>query len=186
MLSLTRKSDYALVALSYLGQQQQRDHAHDQGEEQAVSARKIADQFGLPLPLLMNILKALSHAGLVTSTRGPQGGYVLAATPSEVSILDVVNAIEGPIRVAMCTPHDGLEITSQGNVSHGSVSSDCSEAAKASGESKAGACCPAAGMCPIEGPIRRLNQQLQNFLAGVTLADLLGPQVDVPLEKVGV
>lgn len=166
MLSLTRKSDYALVALSYLGQQQ--------GGEQAVSARKIADQFGLPLPLLMNILKALSHAGLVTSTRGPQGGYVLASKPCDVTILDVVNAIEGPIRVAMCTPQDGFE--------HGG------EGLKLAGPDRHDkhACCPAAGMCPIEGPIRRLNQQLQQFLAGVTLADLLGPQVDVTLEQVGV
>ena len=168
MLSLTRKSDYALVALSYLGQQQ--------GEEQAVSARKIADQFGLPLPLLMNILKSLSHAGLVTSTRGPQGGYVLSAKPDKVSILDVVNAIEGPIRVAMCTLQDGQESAGEGL----EAGSDTSTPDKAT------ACCPVAGMCPIEGPIRRLNQQLQGFLAGVTLADLLGPQVDVPLEKVGV
>jgi Rrf2 family protein len=153
MLSLTRKSDYALVALSYLGQQQ--------GEERAVSARRIADQFGLPLPLLMNILKALSHAGLVTSTRGPQGGYTLAVAPTAISILDVVHAIEGPIRVAMCSPREGDEAAHS-------------------------ACCPAAGMCPIEGPIKRLNQQLQGFLARVTLADLLGPQVDVPLEKVGI
>ena len=98
MLSLTRKSDYALVALSYLGQQ------HALAQETPVSARRIADQFGLPLPLLMNILKALSHAGLVTSTRGPQGGYVLSQSPEEISILDVVNAIEGPVRVALCAP----------------------------------------------------------------------------------
>lgn len=168
MLSLTRKSDYALVALSYLGQQQD--------EEQAVSARKIADQFGLPLPLLMNILKSLSHAGLVTSTRGSQGGYVLSAKPQDVSILDVVNAIEGPVRMTMCAPHDHQP-------------GDCSEGKDAlEGEGltlKEGACCPAVGICPIEGPIRRLNQQLQHFLAGVTLADLLGKPVDVPLEKVG-
>jgi Rrf2 family protein len=153
MLSLTRKTDYALVALSYLGQQP--------AEERALSARRIADQFGLPLPLLMNILKALSHAGLVTSTRGAQGGYTLAVSPSAISILDVVHAIEGPVRMALCSPQEN-------------------------GAPKEGVCCPIAGNCPIEEPIRRLNHQLQMFLSKVTLADLLGPQVDVPLEKVGV
>lgn len=154
MLSLTRKSDYALVALSYLGQQR--------GQERVVSARRIADEFGLPLPVLMNVLKALSQAGLVTSTRGPQGGYALAGHPRTISILDVVHAIEGPVRVTLCSPDEGHE----------------GEPGKAVG------CCPVAGNCPVEGPIRRLNHQLQHFLATITLADLLESGVDVPVEKV--
>lgn len=154
MLSLTRKSDYALVALSYLGQQR--------GQERAVSARRIADEYGLPLPVLMNVLKSLSHAGLITSTRGPQGGYALLEHPRKISILDVVHAIEGPVRVTMCSPDEG----------HPRVAG------------KSEACCPVAGNCPVEGPIRRLNHQLQHFLATITLADLLESGVDVPVEQV--
>lgn len=88
MLSLTRKADYALVALVYLG------HRWCQQAGPA-SAREIAESFGLPLPLLMNVLKELAHAGLIRSTRGSSGGYEMALPPDRVSLLDVVTTLEG-------------------------------------------------------------------------------------------
>lgn len=88
MLSLTRKADYALVALVFLG------HA-DQSGVGPVSARTIAESFGLPQPVLMSTLKTLAQRGLVQSRRGVAGGYALAREPSRISLLDAVHAVEG-------------------------------------------------------------------------------------------
>jgi len=105
MLTLTRKTDYALVALSHL--------AHRLAEDAGpVSARIIAETHGLPLPLLMNILKELAQAKLVNSTRGATGGYALALSPERISLLEIINAIEGPVKLTACC--DGLPIVGQG------------------------------------------------------------------------
>lgn len=86
MLSLTRKADYALIAAVYLARQRSCDAG-------PVSAREIGEQFDLPVPVLMNVLKQLTSAGLLRSTRGTGGGYELARTPAKVSLLDVVQAV---------------------------------------------------------------------------------------------
>ena len=68
--SLTRKSDYALLALSRLDL--------EGPDASPVSARHIADAYDLPLPIMMNVLKDLAGAGLVNSKRGATGGYYLS------------------------------------------------------------------------------------------------------------
>jgi Rrf2 family protein len=105
MLSLTRKTDYALVALSYLAQRK------NQGLS-AVSARHIAERFNLPLALLMNVLKELGQSRIVKSTRGAQGGYELLGEPESLSVLEVITSLEGPVRFAACT--EELPILGQG------------------------------------------------------------------------
>jgi Rrf2 family protein len=108
----------------------------------------------------MNILKALARARLVASTRGAGGGYVLAADPRHISLSEVVMAVEGPSRFTVCTASDLPVLGQEG--------------------------CQISGGCPIEGPIHRLHNRLDDFLAKVTLADLLDAKVDVPVERVGV
>ena len=156
MLSLTRKTDYALVGLTYLAQR---------GRAQAgpISAREIADRFELPQPLLMNILKELSGAGLLRSTRGANGGYELADDPASITLLRVVSAMEGPVRFAACC-------------------SDCSGLAHpepAAVDAAAEESCPIESNCMIRTPIRRLHHKLTRFLHEVTLADLLEDDADV-------
>ncbi len=137
MLALTRKTDYALIALSYLVEQQ------TQGDN-PVSAKRIAETFGLPLPLLMNILKELVQAKILTSTRGPRGGYSLATKPAQLSLLEVITALEGPIRLTQCA--DRLPVLGQG--------------------------CELSANCPIRGTVRSLHQRINQFLAEMTLQDL--------------
>ncbi len=137
MLSLTRKTDYALVALAYL------TGRRAEGAE-PVSAKQIASKFGLPLPLLMNILKELVRARVLSSTRGAHGGYALAAEPGRIKLLEIVTAMEGPVRLAQCT--DGLPVVGQG--------------------------CTLSEDCPIQGPIRSLHRRINRFLGEVTLKDL--------------
>lgn len=92
MLTLSRKCDYGLIALSHLAR----------FPKEVASAREIASRYRIPLPLLMNILKQLNREGMVTSTRGARGGYRLARDPNEVSVRDVVAILEGPVRLVRC------------------------------------------------------------------------------------
>ena len=92
MLSLTKKTDYAVIAMCHLALAPQR----------VASAREIARSFGMPLSLLMNILKRLCVAGLVRSVRGAQGGYALARPAGQITLADLVVALEGPVRLANC------------------------------------------------------------------------------------
>lgn len=94
MLSLTRKTDYALIALTHLAQDL----------SGCCSAREIATRYRIPLPLLMNVLKQLTQRGLARSVRGPRGGYTLAMAPNTITLNDVVRAIEGPIQLVQCVP----------------------------------------------------------------------------------
>mgnify|MGYP006311025971 CR=1 FL=1 len=154
MLGLTRKTDYALVALARLAEAQQFDG-------QALSARQIADQYDLPAPLLMNVMKDLQRAGVVTSTRGARGGYLLAADPDEIPLSDVIEAIEGPIALVPC----------------------CCEGDNGNGN---GQQCTLEPRCPVSGPINRLQQRLAEFFQGVSLGDLLNEEIAVPLARIGI
>src|SRR5438309_12050139 len=84
MLSLNRKTDYALVALS--------DLADRPG--QWASARDIAGRGGVPPALLMNVMKTLQGAGIVQSTRGARGGYRIAADLDCLSLFDLVRVLD--------------------------------------------------------------------------------------------
>jgi len=157
MLSLTRKTDYALVALARLAAD-----SHN-GSSTPVSAREIAEAHGLPLPLMMNILKKLHRAGLISSTRGIHGGYVLTHEPRAIRLTTVIEAIEGPLRVAACCQDHDPADSSPG------LATDA-----------AARCCPAVKLCPITDSVRLLNQNIRAYLHGYTLADLLAGLPEAP------
>jgi Rrf2 family protein len=71
-----------------------------------VSAKRIADEFGIPPELLAKILQRLAKRGLIVSHNGPKGGYALARRAHEISIGDVLRAIEGPINIVSCLVDD--------------------------------------------------------------------------------
>jgi Rrf2 family protein len=73
---------------------------HD--EVGSVSTKRIAEEFGIPAELLAKILQRLAKRGLVVSQNGPKGGYALGRRPSEITIGDVVRAIEGPVNIVSC------------------------------------------------------------------------------------
>jgi len=93
MLALTKKTGYALIAMSYLARLP---------DDEVVSAREIAERFDVPAALLMNVLKELAAAGYVESLRGAKGGYRLSRAPEQINLAEVVTALEGPIRLAEC------------------------------------------------------------------------------------
>jgi Rrf2 family protein len=91
MLKLSKKVDYGLILLSKLT-----------NEPASASAREMAQRYKLPQPMVANILKQLTSAGILVSTRGAQGGYELARDASQISLADVVGALEGPIGLVDC------------------------------------------------------------------------------------
>ena len=96
MLSLTKKTGYGLIAMTYLARLP---------AGQVASAREISEMFGVPTALLMNILKELAAAGYVDSVRGAHGGYRLGRDLGSVSVADLIGVLEGPIRLAECLRH---------------------------------------------------------------------------------
>ena len=90
-----RAGDYASRALLSLA-------LHDDAQL-PTSVRDIAERTGLPQPYLEQILLALKGAGLVRSKRGVGGGYVLARPPEEITLAQIVEALEGPIGMTECS-----------------------------------------------------------------------------------
>jgi Rrf2 family protein len=93
MLKLTKKADYGLIAMRHLA-----EHA-DLG---ACSAKDLAEMYGIPQEALAKILQRLARSKLLTSQHGTNGGYVLARDPREISALEVIRAIEGPLFMTSC------------------------------------------------------------------------------------
>ncbi|HSN91641.1 MAG TPA: Rrf2 family transcriptional regulator [Anaeromyxobacteraceae bacterium] len=93
VLRVSRKIDYGLRAMIYLASIPQ---------DSIVPFREIARQMDVPEDFLAKILKTLVDQGLVKSTRGPHGGYALARGAAEISFLDVIEAVEGPVAVNVC------------------------------------------------------------------------------------
>jgi Rrf2 family protein len=87
---ITAKADYAVRVCIELAVAASRDAGPTKGEA-------LADAQGIPLNFLENILGELRHAGLVRTQRGAHGGYLLARTPGEITVADVIRAVEGPL-----------------------------------------------------------------------------------------
>ena len=96
VLQISRKIDYALRAMIHLA---------------GLPAGKVATLQDLSLPLhmprefLAKILKVLSAKGLVRSSRGAHGGYQLARPARDISFLEVIEAVEGPVQLNVCLDH---------------------------------------------------------------------------------
>jgi Rrf2 family protein len=98
MLRLSKKADYALIAMKHLAL------LTDRGSS---SAREIAGLYDVPIELMAKVLQRLVQKGLLESHQGTRGGYTLARLPSQISVADVIQAIEGPVTVTACTTEEG-------------------------------------------------------------------------------
>jgi len=92
MLRMGKLTDYGIVLMSFLA-----THAREQH-----SAHAIADAVKVPLPTVRKVLKSLSHGGLLQSERGVAGGYSLSRSADQISVAEIITAIEGPIALTEC------------------------------------------------------------------------------------
>jgi Rrf2 family protein len=94
MLRLSKKADYALMAMKHLA---------IRPDSASASAREIAEQYDIPIELMAKVLQRLARRGLVTSHQGTRGGYRLAKAASVISVADIIQAIDGPLTVTACS-----------------------------------------------------------------------------------
>ena len=97
MLRLSKKADYALMAMKHLALR---------GDRGSSSAREIAEQYDIPIELMAKVLQLLARRGLLTSHQGTRGGYRLARGASAISVADIIQAIDGPLTVTACSTGD--------------------------------------------------------------------------------
>ena len=101
MLRLSKKADYALIAMKHLAQKHRAT---------STSAREIAEQYDIPIELMAKVLQRLVRSGLLVSTQGTRGGYTLRRPAGSISVADVIQAIDGPFTVTACsTENSGCE-----------------------------------------------------------------------------
>lgn len=95
MIRLSRLADYSVVLMTYLA-----SHA-----ERPQSALDLTFASGVPGPTVGKLLNMLARAGLLTSFRGVGGGYALSRAPGDVSVAEIIHAVDGPIALTECI-HD--------------------------------------------------------------------------------
>jgi len=136
MLRITRQTDYGIVLLT-------RFAALAPGSVR--NARDLAHEEGLPAPMVSKILKLLGRSGLLVSHRGAAGGYHLARPPSQISVGEIVTALEGPIAMTECL----LKAPEAGFFN-----------------------CTIEASCPSRPNWQRINQAIGDALDGVHLSDM--------------
>jgi len=93
MMKLSKKTEYGILALRYISSLE---------AGRVATVREIAEQYQIPQQLLAKILQELTKTGIIRSVQGAYGGYVLNLAARDVSLADIVQAIEGPIRLTEC------------------------------------------------------------------------------------
>jgi Rrf2 family protein len=94
MLRLSKKADYALMAMKHLA---------IRPDAASASAREIAEAYDIPVELMAKVLQRLVRRGLLVSHQGTRGGYRLSRATSMISVADVIQAIDGPLTVTACS-----------------------------------------------------------------------------------
>lgn len=92
MLKLNRITDYAIIVLAQMARE----------PERLVTAPQLALDSAVPLPTVAKVLKDLAREGVLHSERGVHGGYKLARVPGEITVLEIIRALEGPVSLTAC------------------------------------------------------------------------------------
>ncbi len=133
MIRFSKMADYGVLLLGHFVRH----------EGLQASAGELAESFHMPRTLVANLLKAFREAGLLESRRGLKGGYLLARPADQISLLDVLRVIDGPVRLTDCALVNELEM------------------------------CDYEDVCPSRSPMQFVNKRILDFLAGLSLAQLM-------------
>ena len=106
MLRLSKKADYALMAMKHLAIKTASVEASHASASTSTSAREIAEQYDIPIELMAKVLQRLARSGLLTSHQGTRGGYTLSKPTGSISVADIIQAIDGPLTVTACSTED--------------------------------------------------------------------------------
>jgi FeS assembly SUF system regulator len=100
MLRITKIADYGFILLTHMARQEQ-DSLHN--------AKDLSATIGIPLPTVSKVLKILTQGGILQSHQGSRGGYSLARPAPDISAVEIIEAIEGPVAITDCSSMDGCE-----------------------------------------------------------------------------
>ncbi|MEZ6197175.1 MAG: SUF system Fe-S cluster assembly regulator [Planctomycetota bacterium] len=134
MFRITKQADYGFVLLGQFA-------GPESGE--VLSAKELAQETGLPQPMVGKILKLLVGGGILVSQRGAHGGYSLARPADQINLVQIIECLEGPVAVTSC-----CDTVEAGNcqIQHG---------------------------CRVRVNWRRVGHRIREMLAGLTLADMV-------------
>jgi FeS assembly SUF system regulator len=93
VIRLSKQTDYGIVLLTRFV---------DSGAKSTFAARALADTTGIPLPTVSKVLKLLVREDVLVSQRGARGGYSLARNPADISVVDIIYALEGGVGLTEC------------------------------------------------------------------------------------
>ena len=96
-MRLTHLADYAVVIMTAAARRE---------VSSRLSATELAEETGVPLPTTQKLMQRLAAAGLLTGQRGAGGGYALSRPVTDISLADIVEAVEGPIAMTQCSGSD--------------------------------------------------------------------------------
>jgi len=139
MLRLNRTTEYGLIALRHMNQK----NGAGQTTEKLTSAREISDTYGLPFEITAKTLQRLKELGLIQSTQGARGGYMIDRPLTSVNLGQFIEWMEGSTAIVSCVEH------------------------------KATSVCEYQQRCDIQHLMSGLNTKVYGFLSGITLFDFL-------------
>ena len=93
MIKLSKLTDYAVVVLGQMAKN---------ADERPQTASDLSQKTGLSVPTVAKVLKLLAKGGLITSSRGMNGGYQLIKMPSHITMASIITALEGPVLLTAC------------------------------------------------------------------------------------
>ena len=135
MLRLSKKAEYGLMAMQYIAAR----------PGTVVSAKEIAEEYGISFELLSKVLQLLMRRDIIQSYKGVNGGYVMLLHPSSVSVADVIHAIEGRSALVRCNDDSPDE-----------------------------ACgCRHYDGCTIRTPMQKIQERLDSVLASMSIAEMM-------------
>jgi FeS assembly SUF system regulator len=138
MIRLSKLTDYAIVVLTEMARS---------GTDATFPVHTLALRSSVPEPTVAKLMKALTRGGIVQSSRGTAGGYRLSRAAADISMADVVSALEGPIALTDCVGgHDDTG-------------------------------CQVERLCAVRGNWDRINNALISALASVSLAEMSAPHI---------
>jgi FeS assembly SUF system regulator len=148
MIRITKMTDYGILLLSRFA---------TGAQDRTQTVKDLAAGAHLPEPTVGKLLKSLTKSGLLVSTRGVKGGYRLAKSPREITVAQIIGAIDGPIAITDCSTTDALHR------------------------------CELEGRCPVQTNWQKINVAIRDSLDQITLADMAVPMAAafVPLGAIG-
>ena len=130
-MRVSAKADYAVRAAAELAA----------AEEGPIKGERLAEAQDIPLQFLEHILLELKHAGIVRARRGAKGGYWLARPAEEVTVADIVRAVEGPIANVQSSPPESIEYRGDSGASAGGLDRSSGQSARRLGARRPGRTC---------------------------------------------